>query len=99
MPELVKSRCSVLNRPAVAPDYGRAKGLVMFIDTNKSVHLVRNTDGSDIIFIKWKFLLKFAGCANEFLPPEITVLLSKTRVWRLNFHFRCWRKSRCQRLT
>src|SRR5664279_518799 len=95
----LKSFGTIAHSAAVAPDDGRSQGLVILIQAYQPVHLVRDTDGTNFIFLKWIFIVKQAGRLHQFLPPVLRILLGKTRLWRIYLHFRRGRKSRSQWLT
>ena len=72
---------------AIAPNNGRTKRLVVFVDYYQTVHLVRNTDGGHLRGVKNKLIFEFVRGVYCFAPPVGGLLLGPARLVGYHAHF------------
>ncbi len=59
----------------VAPDYGAADNLAVFVQHNKAVHLSRKTDTDDVGVLNAAFFDDSFNCGNSRIVPVSRILL------------------------
>src|SRR5664279_3900267 len=75
----------------VTPYDGGAKAFHFIVYTNQSMHLIRNTNGHNLVFTKGKLSVEHPGGLDQFFPPVFRILFSESGAGSIYFHLFNWR--------
>ena len=96
--EILKSLLTVWDGTGVAPDDGRTQSLQVLIHTNETMHLIRNTDGLDLLSRGSSLNHDFLQTQLGIVPPHLGILLSPTSLDGRNRRFFLREECRCYTL-
>ena len=78
----------------VAPDDRWAQHLLVLVNANQSVHLIRDTDSEDILTLGTAFCHDFLQRQLGIIPPHLWILLSPSSLHRHDRRLMVWIKRR-----
>ncbi|CUQ18400.1 Uncharacterised protein [Segatella copri] len=80
----MKSLLAVRYGTRVAPDDTRTQNLLILINTNQAMHLVRDTNSKDIFTLGTRFCHDFLKRQLSIIPPHLRILLCPTGLYSHN---------------
>ena len=97
--QVTESLLAIRYGTGVAPDDRWAQHLLVLVNANQSVHLIRDTDSEDVLTLGTAFSHDFLQRQLGIIPPHLWVLLSPSSLHRHDRRFMIWIKRRCYNFT